>query len=115
MARGERIFCSKCGRALGKVAISTSYEGEDYYVDVDPTARDRSAQVMELALELLALNTSAKELPAPSILPVIPSDDRRNQLSVRAMPRFMYCGPQFEVSRTTEYPKRHYEEACTRR
>jgi hypothetical protein len=52
-------------------AISTSYEGEEYYVDVDPSGCDRSSQVMELVLELLALNNSAKDLPSPSVLPVL--------------------------------------------
>ena len=52
-------------------SISTSYGGSEYHVNVDPRGCDRSAQVMELVMELLALNNSAKDLPAPSVIPVI--------------------------------------------
>ena len=57
--------------ASQELSISTSYEGNDYYVRVDPNGCDRSSQVMELVLELLALNNSAKDLPAPSVIPVL--------------------------------------------
>jgi hypothetical protein len=69
--RTDILFQMRHGIGQGH-AISTSYEGDDYHVDVDPTGRDRSSQTMELVLQLLALNTSAKELPAPSILTIIP-------------------------------------------
>jgi hypothetical protein len=52
-------------------SISTTYEGNDYHIRVDPMGCDRSSQVMELVLELLALNNSAKDLPAPSAIPVL--------------------------------------------
>ncbi len=52
-------------------AISTTYDGTRYSIKVDPNGIDRSSQVLELVSQLLALNNSAKELPAPSIIPVI--------------------------------------------
>jgi hypothetical protein len=52
-------------------SISTSYQGKDYHIDVDPKGCDRSSQVLELVLELLALNNSAKDLPAPSVIPIL--------------------------------------------
>ena len=52
-------------------SISTTYDGRRYAILVDPAGIDRSSQVLELVSQLLALNNSAKELPAPSIIPVI--------------------------------------------
>jgi hypothetical protein len=52
-------------------SISTSYDGVAYHVDVDSDGCNRSSQVMELVLKLLALNNSAKDLPAPSVIPVL--------------------------------------------
>jgi hypothetical protein len=52
-------------------SISTFYQGKDYHIVVDPKGCDRSSQVVELVLELLALNNSAKDLPAPSVIPIL--------------------------------------------
>lgn len=52
-------------------AISATYDGKSYAIQVDPSGNDRSSQVLELVSQLLALNNSAKDLPAPSIIPVI--------------------------------------------
>jgi hypothetical protein len=52
-------------------SISTTYEGVDYYVSVDPLGHDRSVQVMEFVTQLFALSNSAKDLPAPSFISVI--------------------------------------------
>lgn len=51
-------------------AIAASYDGKTYHVTVDPSGKDRSSQVMELVTELLAQNNSAKDLPAPSVIPI---------------------------------------------
>ena len=51
--------------------ISTTYEGADYHVSVDPLGHDRSVQVMEFVTQLFALSNSAKDLPAPSFISVI--------------------------------------------
>ena len=53
-------------------AIDASFGGHDYHIAVDPTGRDRSSQVMDLLTELLAQNNSAKDLPAPSVIPILP-------------------------------------------
>jgi hypothetical protein len=68
---GENILF-QIGRGTGRgSSIDTAYQGSDYHINVDPTGHDRTSQVMELVTELLALNNSAKDLPAPSVLPVI--------------------------------------------
>jgi hypothetical protein len=54
----------------GKNAIGVSYEGHTYHIDVDPSGQNRSSQVMELVTEFLAQNNSAKDLPAPSVIPI---------------------------------------------
>jgi hypothetical protein len=68
--RDDTLFEVSRGFA-GRPSISVSYDGTDYYVAVDAAGNDRSAQVMEVVIQLLAQNNSAKDLPAPSILPVI--------------------------------------------
>ena len=54
----------------GAGTITASYEGKDYHIDVDPSGVDRSSQVLDLVGELLAQNNSAKDLPAPSVIPI---------------------------------------------
>ena len=51
--------------------IDAVYDGTRYCVSIDPSGADRSSQVMEIVLQLLALNTSAKTLPAPSVITVL--------------------------------------------
>ena len=51
-------------------AVSVSYEGRTYHIDVDPSGQNRSSQVMELVTEILAQYNSAKDLPAPSVIPI---------------------------------------------
>ncbi|HWB51409.1 MAG TPA: hypothetical protein VG651_20015 [Stellaceae bacterium] len=63
------IFHLKEG-AGGPGAISASFQGRDYHIDVDPTGADRSSQVLDLVTELLAQNNSAKDLPQPSVIPI---------------------------------------------
>lgn len=58
------------GGTLG--TISADFEGRAYHIAVDPTGGDRSSQVMDLLTELLAQNNSAKDLPAPSVIPILP-------------------------------------------
>ena len=64
------LFALSRGMTTGP-QISVGYDGVDYHLAVDPSAKDRSAQVLELVLQLLAQNNSAKDLPAPSVIPVI--------------------------------------------
>ena len=69
--RDDTLFEVSRGALTGRPSISVSYDGTDYHVAVDPAGKGRSAQVMELIAQLLAQHNSAKDLPAPSILPVI--------------------------------------------
>jgi hypothetical protein len=57
--------------AGGAGTITASFEGRDYHIDVDPTGADRSSQVLDLVTELLAQNNSAKDLPQPSVIPIV--------------------------------------------
>jgi len=57
--------------AGGPGAITATYEGRDYHINVDPTGADRSSQVLDLVTELLAQNNSAKDLPQPSVIPIV--------------------------------------------
>lgn len=50
---------------------SVNYDGVNYSVPKDPARAGRSLQVLELVKQLLALNTSAKELPSSGVLSVI--------------------------------------------
>jgi hypothetical protein len=63
------IFHLKQGTG-GPNTIDAAFEGKPYYIDADPTGEDRSSQVLDLVTELLAQNNSAKDLPAPNIIPI---------------------------------------------
>jgi hypothetical protein len=66
---GSSIFHLQEGLG-GDDAIGVAYEGRSYHIAVDPTGGDRSSQVLDLVTELLAQNNSAKDLPAPSVIPI---------------------------------------------
>jgi hypothetical protein len=51
--------------------IDVDWSGQRYTVLVDPTAVDRSGQVLRVVTQLLALNRSAKDFPAPAVVPII--------------------------------------------
>jgi hypothetical protein len=51
--------------------LTTSFHGACYGVTTDPAAADRSTQVLSIVLETLALNTSAKDQPAPSVISIL--------------------------------------------
>jgi hypothetical protein len=51
--------------------ISVRYDGMSFGVPRDPNKHGRTLQVLELAKQLLALNTSAKQLPATGVISVI--------------------------------------------
>jgi hypothetical protein len=57
--------------ALCPGAIAGPFQGRDYHIDVDPTDADRSSQMPDLVTELLAQNTSAKDLPQLSVIPIV--------------------------------------------
>lgn len=51
--------------------FAATLDNESFFAAVDPSGRDRSSRVIQLLTDLLALNSSAKNLPAPSAIPLI--------------------------------------------
>jgi hypothetical protein len=67
----DRLFDVRQGCFAATGEIVTLYNGARYCVVIDPSGADRSSEVMEVVLQLLALNTSAKTLPAPSVISIL--------------------------------------------
>jgi hypothetical protein len=65
------LFHIAPGAGKGDV-IGAEYEGRRYHIVADPSGGDRSSQILDLLTELLAQNNSAKDLPAPSVIPILP-------------------------------------------
>ena len=68
---GTSVLFQLHGGYAGGMSISAQYGGASYSIAVDPKGCDRSSQVLGLLAELLALNTSAKNLPAPNVITVL--------------------------------------------
>lgn len=51
--------------------IEVNWGADGYSVHMDPSAQDRSGQVLRIVAQLLALNRSAKDFPTPAVVPVI--------------------------------------------
>ena len=68
----ENIFVvdSDADLALGDHLLATSYDGHTFALPRDPKRAGRTLQVLELVKQLLALNTSAKQLPATSVISI---------------------------------------------
>jgi hypothetical protein len=66
----ENLFVLESGAAPGAF-YSVSYDGVTYSVPADPARAGRSLQVLELVKQLLALHTSAKQLPASGVISII--------------------------------------------
>lgn len=52
-------------------SLSVDWGGHRYFVNMDPGALDRSGQVLRILTQLVALNSSAKDLPVPAVVPLI--------------------------------------------
>ncbi len=52
--------------------ISANFHGNIFTVTADPTGTDASSQVVAILTDLLALQSSAKNLPAPNVIAVTP-------------------------------------------
>jgi len=52
-------------------SVAVNWAGYRYSVPVDPTARDRSGQVLRILTQLVALNRSAKDFPTPAVVPIL--------------------------------------------
>lgn len=52
--------------------ISANFHGTIYTVAADPSGADASSQVLAILTDLLALQSSAKSLPAPNVIAIAP-------------------------------------------
>ena len=66
----ENLFVLEEG-ASSEGIFSVSYDGTTYSVPNDPARVGRTLQVLELVKQLLALNTSAKQLPSSGVISII--------------------------------------------
>ena len=72
--RGEqlaKLFTITRGTTVRPRVSITSESNEVYSVPIDPTGGDLSGTVLRILSELITLNSSAKDLPAPSVISVI--------------------------------------------
>jgi hypothetical protein len=69
-ARGPVYLFKVDQRFASGADIGISFGGSSYAVAVDPTAADASSQVIQILSDLQALKSSAKNLPAPSVISV---------------------------------------------
>jgi hypothetical protein len=67
----DRLFEVHQGCFASASRIVALYNGVRYCIAIDPSGADRSSEVMEVVLQLLALNTSAQTLPAPSVISIL--------------------------------------------
>jgi hypothetical protein len=67
----ENLFVLDTDGAGGNPILTASYDGKYFGIPRDPNRHGRTLQVLELVKQLLALNTSAKQLPATSVISVI--------------------------------------------
>ena len=66
----ENLFVLETGIAPDAF-YSVTYDGQTYSIPNDPARAGRSLQVLELLKQLLALHTSAKQLPQSSVISII--------------------------------------------
>jgi hypothetical protein len=67
----ENIFALENQPSIDGSILSVNYDGATYYIPRDRDRAGRTTQVLELVKQLLALNTSAKQLPATSVISVV--------------------------------------------
>jgi hypothetical protein len=72
---GGRYFCDNLFvldpvDGPGDHVITVAYDGKTFGIPRDPRVAGRTLQVLELTKQLLALNTSAKQLPATSVISI---------------------------------------------
>jgi hypothetical protein len=67
----ENIFVLDSEDLRDDAVISVSYDGKLFGIPRDPNRHGRTLQVLELVKQLLALNTSARQLPQTGVISVI--------------------------------------------
>jgi hypothetical protein len=70
---GRQIALFRAVEGASVVGERTSVDigGHTYSISVDPSGLDYSSRVVQLLSELIALNSSAKDLPTPNVITVI--------------------------------------------
>ena len=69
-----RYYCENLfvlDMAGGDAVIGVSYDNKVFAIPRDPNLHGRTLQVLELVKQLLALNTSARQLPQTGVISVI--------------------------------------------
>jgi len=69
--RCDNIFVLDQGLVPGHDVDSVFYAGANYSIPADRTRAGRTAQVLEIVKQVLALNTSAKQLPSTTVISVV--------------------------------------------
>jgi uncharacterized protein YuzE len=67
----ENIFVLDSENLSDDAVITVSYDGKLFGIPRDSNRHGRTLQVLELVKQLLALNTSARQLPSTSVISVI--------------------------------------------
>jgi hypothetical protein len=67
----ENLFVLEADGASPDQVIGVTYDGKHFGIPRDANKSGRTLQVLELVKQLLALNTSAKQLPTTSVISVI--------------------------------------------
>ncbi|MGH7161357.1 MAG: hypothetical protein ACREFS_14915, partial [Acetobacteraceae bacterium] len=67
----DRLFEVRHGCAEAPREISIAFGGERWCIGIDPSGQDRSAEVMQIVLQLLALENSARNLPAAGVISIL--------------------------------------------
>ena len=67
----DRLFSVQRNCGFAPRAIGVTYGGTPYCIGIDPSGADRSAEVMQIVLQLLALENSAKNLPSTGVISVL--------------------------------------------
>jgi hypothetical protein len=67
----ENLFVLDAEDVPGDAVITVSYDGKSFSIPRDSNRGGRTLQVLELVKQLLALNTSARQLPSTSVLSVV--------------------------------------------
>lgn len=67
----DRLFVVRRDCRSAPRAIAIAYTGASYCVGIYPSGEDRSAEVMQIVLQLLALENAAKNLPAPGVISIL--------------------------------------------
>lgn len=66
----DNLFVLLLGQTAG-APLSVEYDGKDYAVPADDSINGRTTRLLDIIKQIMALHTSAKELPASNVLNII--------------------------------------------